>query len=417
MSHLIPQTKHTTIGRLAPSPTGNLHLGNAWSFLIAWLACRLENGKLFLRMEDIDTQRSKKEYAHSIIKDLSWLGIDWDETIIWQSERDALYESTIQYLSPWVYKCYCTRKELRDLAGAPQQNNGQNSRQNEGQNDGQNNDYSDCLNSTKAPPRFVMPDAGAPYSGKCRNLTPQAQEEKEQSTKNFCLRLACPPFDTLEKKYVNNMPDQNNPKTQHFHVSDTSYPENNSASLTEQQENSPINQANYRFNDLVLGEQVFSLTDCGGDFALRRSDGVWAYQLAVSCDDINMGINQIVRGDDILSSTPRQLYIYSRLNACGHKYPEPRFAHIPLLLDENNERLAKRHASMSLTYMREQNNSPTTIINYLASLMGINGNFKNAKELLQCMQNAKFTQFPWKNLNQYKNEHGIITNTSQINNK
>jgi len=419
-----------TIGRLAPSPTGNLHLGNAWSFLIAWLACRLESGTILLRMEDIDTQRSKKEYADAIIKDLSWLGMDWDGDIIWQSERDTLYESVMQHLDSRIYKCYCTRKELRDLAGAPQQygqNHGQGKGQNHGrhheQSHGQYKTHDDMQNMGQVygenngenseknhTTRFIMPDAGAPYTGTCRNLTAQSREGREQNKTNFCLRLACPPFSASEKQYLTFNPShtlwQTPMPAKNRRVPSPSKNEAHKvlSHLEKHNEDLSISQANYTFNDLVLGEQKFSLTDCGGDFALRRSDNVWAYQLAVSSDDMSMGINQIVRGDDILTSSPRQLYIYSLFG-----YPAPQFAHIPLLLDEKGERLAKRHASMSLKYMREQNTSPTKIISYLASLMGINGAFNNAKELLECLQNKDMAKFPWENLHKYQNTQGIIT--------
>ena len=116
-------------GRLAPSPTGFLHLGNAWAFLLAWLACRSKGGSLVLRMEDIDPDRSRPEYADAIIRDLRWLGLDWDEGPdaggpagpYVQSARMGLYADALNRLdrAGHIYPCYCTRKELRTLAGAP----------------------------------------------------------------------------------------------------------------------------------------------------------------------------------------------------------------------------------------------------------------------------------------------------------
>lgn len=341
------------IARLAPSPTGQLHLGNAWSFLIAWLACRLEGGKIYLRMEDIDPQRARKEFALEIIKDLRWLGIDWDSyrdnngqnhEIVWQSERHALYEKSIQNLSKHVYKCYCTRKELREMAGAPQKTTANNSQK-----------------TAQTMLRFIMPDMGAPYTGTCRNLSKAQRAEKEKKRQNYCLRLACP----------------------------------------------PSRQDIFTFQDCILGEQSFSLMDCGGDFALKRSDGVWAYQLAVVSDDMDMGVTQIVRGDDILTSTPRQLYLYTLLNKhTKEPYPVPEFAHIPLLLDENGERLAKRHKSLSLASIREKINVPTKVISYLAQLMGFFGTFYNAQDLLAYIKNihshSTKTAFPWEHLKKYE---------------
>ena len=145
-------------GRLAPSPTGFLHLGNAWAFLLAWLACRSKGGSLVLRMEDIDPDRSRAEYADAIIRDLRWLGLDWDEGPdaggpagpYVQSARMELYADALNRLgrAGHIYPCYCTRKELRTLAGAPH-----------------------------------VGDAGAAYPGTCRNLPPERRAELEAAGK------------------------------------------------------------------------------------------------------------------------------------------------------------------------------------------------------------------------------------------
>ena len=332
----------TIHGRLAPSPTGYLHLGNAWSFLIAWLSSRLEGGKISLRIEDIDPQRSKQEFVQGIIEDFSWLGIDYDDEIIFQSKRYSLYQKYTNQLINFIYPCYCTRKELRDMAGAPQ------------------------INKQDTNARFIMPDMGANYPRTCRFLP-----KNNLINKRACLRLACPPFEEQE-----NIP-------------------------LRFQALSPI----FSFNDLVLGKQKYNLNDCGGDFAIQRSDGVWSYQLVVSIDDMEMGINHIVRGEDILTSTPRQLYLFKLLN-----YPPPRYAHIPLLLNENGERLAKRHASLSLKAIRNKYTNPEKVISFLAHLMGFQGKFNSAKDLLNHLQQKNITQFPFENLRQYHN--GIITNFS-----
>ena len=208
-------------GRLAPSPTGFLHLGNAWAFLLAWLACRSKGGSLVLRMEDIDPDRSRPEYADAIIRDLRWLGLDWDEGPdaggpagpYVQSARMGLYADALNRLdrAGHIYPCYCTRKELRTLAGAPH-----------------------------------VGDAGAAYPGTCRNLPPERRAELEAAGRRPCIRLRCP-------------------------------------------------SQNYAFEDAVFGPFSMTLEACGGDFALRRSDGVIAYQLAVVVDDGLMGITQVVR--------------------------------------------------------------------------------------------------------------------------
>ena len=273
--------------RFAPSPTGYMHLGNAWAFLLAWLAVRSAGGALVLRMEDIDPQRSRPEYARALVEDLRWLGLDWDEGPAvdgaipdegdmaeqgpcgpyFQSARAALYDATLDAMdrAGLVYPCYCTRKELRQLAGAPH-----------------------------------VDDAGAPYPGTCRHLSPEERRQREARGRRACLRLRCP-------------------------------------------------EGRFHFQDGLLGEQSFTLEDCGGDFALRRSDGVVAYQLAVALDDALMGITQVMRGRDILTSTPRQLAL---LRLWG--FEPPAYAHIPLLLDGQGERLAKRHQSLGVRELRRQ---------------------------------------------------------------
>ena len=288
-------------GRLAPSPTGLLHLGNAWAFLLAWLACRKARGTLVLRMEDIDPERSSQAWADAIVYDLRWLGLAWDEGPrpdgtpgetgpcgpYVQSRRSALYEQALARLGDRVYPCYCTRKELRDqlraMAGAPH-----------------------------------VDDRGAPYPGTCRHLTAEQRAQRESAGRHPCLRL-------------------------------------NTEGL-----------AGISFVDALCGPQSFSLAGCGGDFALRRSDGVWAYQLAVVVDDALMGINQVVRGEDILVSTPRQLALFDLLG-----WPRPAYAHIPLLCDPDGERLAKRHGSLSLRALREAGHAPQELVGLLAFKAGL----------------------------------------------
>jgi len=283
------------VGRLAPSPTGLLHLGNAWSFLLAWLGVRSHpsgSGRIILRQEDIDPARSRREWMDGIERDLAWLGLDWDGPVFQQSQLGQRYEAALAALDArgLVYPCYCTRKELRELAGAPH-----------GAHDG-------------------LGDAGAAYPGTCRTLTPAQRAEREAQGRRASLRLLCPDGEAGRET----------------------------------------------FHDLILGPQSFTLTDCGGDFALRRSDGVWAYQLAVVADDLAMGVNQIVRGEDILLSTPRQLLLWRLLGGTP-----PAFAHIPLLHDAEGERLAKRHKSLSLAQLREAGCRPENIVGWLAHLGGL----------------------------------------------
>ncbi|MBE6441137.1 MAG: tRNA glutamyl-Q(34) synthetase GluQRS [Desulfovibrio desulfuricans] len=286
-------------GRLAPSPTGYLHLGNAWAFLLAWLAARAQDGEVLLRIEDIDPQRSRPEYTAAVLEDLNWLGLDWDfgpgakdvadaaasVGPYEQSCRGALYAEALARLEQagLTYPCFCTRKELRSLAAAPH-----------------------------------VDDVGAPYPGTCRHLTPAQREAFLARGRRPCVRLRCP-------------------------------------------------EDAVRFTDAVQGPQCLTLADCGGDFALRRSDGVVAYQLAVAVDDALMGITQVVRGRDILPSTPRQIVL---LRLLGHAVPQ--YAHVPLLLDQEGQRLAKRHAALSLRSLRQAGAAARDIIGLLGLLANAN---------------------------------------------
>ena len=247
------QTSSRCIGRLAPSPTGLLHLGNVWAFLLAWLAVRKQAGSLILRLEDIDPARSKEEYRKGILEDLAWLGLSWDEgpdcggmyTPYVQSERHRYYQHALDILMQkgCLYPCFCTRKEIQALAQAP--------------------------NGFEHVPM---------YPGLCRLMPEATRQSNIAQGKPYALRVAC------EDRSI-------------------------------------------AFLDRVYGSFAFSPKDFGGDFAVRRSDGVVSYQLAVAVDDGLMGVTQIVRGRDILPSTAKQLLLQELLSL-----PSPKeFAHMPLL--------------------------------------------------------------------------------------
>lgn len=294
---MVEQHEHAPArGRLAPSPTGRLHLGNAWAFLLAWLWARSQaEGRVVLRMEDIDPERSRPEHAEAIMADLRWLGLDWDEGPdvggphgpYVQSQRLGRYAGALEALEAQgrVYPCFCTRKELRELAGAP---------------------------------HARLADDGSPaYPGLCRDLSPAERDEFVRQGRRPCLRLRC---DALALSFA----------------------------------------------DAVAGAQRMTLEECGGDFALRRSDGVFAYQLAVVLDDAAMGVTLVARGDDILSSTPRQMFLQRLLGL-----PTPRYAHLPLVLDHQGERLAKRHQALTLAELRGRGVAPGAIVGYLAWRAGL----------------------------------------------
>jgi len=226
------------------------------------------------------------------------LGLDWDEGVneadpqglcgshapYTQSLRASLYQTALNRLEQGghTYPCFCSRKDLRTLAGAPH-----------------------------------VGDEGAPYSGACRDLSVKAQSALLLQGRRPCIRLRC-------------------------------------------------HDRRVCFTDRIQGAQDLTLAACGGDFALCRSDGVIAYQLAVVVDDGCMGINQVVRGRDILLSTPRQLVLCELL---GLPYPE--YVHLPLICDQYGERLAKRHHSLSLHALRQAGIKPEAIIGYLAWKSGL----------------------------------------------
>jgi glutamyl-tRNA synthetase len=268
-------------GRLAPSPTGTLHLGLARTALCAWLRARSAHGKLIMRIEDIDTPRVVPGSADAIMNDLRWLGLDWDEgpdlggphVPYLQSERLTLYADAIAYLEAQglVYPCTCSRKGIAKLASAPHD------------------------------------DLGPRYPGTCRN-GPSTRGRPS------ALRFRMP-------------------------------------------EPAPA------FRDLLQGDYHAAFSD---DFVLRRSDGMVAYQLAVVVDDIAMEISEVVRGADLMSSTPRQIALYRALGA-----EPPQFLHVPLLLDVDGKRLSKRDGAEAIASYRAAGLQPTAIVGALAHSLGL----------------------------------------------
>lgn len=267
------------VGRFAPSPSGRMHLGNVFSALLAWLSVRSQGGEMVLRIEDLDPDRCRPEYAETLKQDLLWLGLDWDREQMPQSERTKAYETVFEALHSrgLVYPCYCTRTELH-AASAPHASDGR-----------------------------VL------YAGTCRNLT---EQERAAKTKAPAWRLT--------------VPDQT-----------------------------------VEFTDGLQGIYKENLlADCG-DFIVRRADGVYAYQLAVVTDDAEGGVTQVVRGMDLLSSTPRQLYLYELLG----KQP-PEFYHVPLLVAPDGRRLSKREKDLDLGAL-QKTNTPQQLLGRLAFLAGV----------------------------------------------
>ena len=272
----------TVCGRFAPSPSGRMHLGNLWSSLLAWLAARSQGGRMVLRLEDLDTERCTRAWCDQVMRDLEWLGLDWDNEPVYQSQRTEVYRAAFAQLEErgLIYPCYCTRAE-RLAASAPHRSDG-----------------------------VVI------YDGRCRRLSPQEREELAR-TRRPAWRVEVP-------------------------------------------------EETVSFTDHIQGPFSQNLARECGDFILRRSDGVYAYQLAVVVDDAAMGVTQVVRGSDLLDSTPRQLWLQAQLGL-----PHPEYGHVPLLLSPDGRRLAKRDRDQELGELQRQYSAPELVgrLAHLAKLI------------------------------------------------
>lgn len=271
------------VGRLAPSPSGEMHLGNAFAALLAWLSARAAGGTVLLRLEDLDLPRCPAKYAYGVMEDFTWLGLDWDNEPVWQSKRGAWYDQCLDVLGAkgLLYPCYCSRKELHAVTEAS------------------------------------APHGAAPvYSGRCRGLTPAQREVMEAQGRKGAIRVQVP-------------------------------------------------QARYGFRDGCQGPYALDLAQSCGDFILRRSDGLYAYHLAVVADDGAMGVNQVVRGRDLLPATPQQLWLQEELG-----FSHPQYYHVPLLLAPDGRRLSKREGDLSLRALSKQH-SPEELVGRLACWAGL----------------------------------------------
>lgn len=278
-------------GRFAPSPTGDLHLGNARTALIAWLSVRASGGTLVMRMEDLDKPRERPGAAERILSSLRWLGLDWDEGPdvggpygpYVQSERFPLYEAAVEKLlaESKAFACWCSRAEVA-AASAPHAG-----------------------------------EEGPRYPGTCRIPDPARAEARRAQGRIPSIRLAVP--------------------------------------------GGPV-----CFHDLHHGSQAIDVSEQVGDFVIRRADGVAAYQLAVVVDDAAMEITEVVRGDDLLTSAPRQLLLYEALGLQA-----PAFFHVPLVVGPDGARLAKRHGAASLSELQERGEDPKAVAGALAAMSGL----------------------------------------------
>ena len=301
-----------TKGRFAPSPSGRMHLGNIYAALISWLSAKKDGGQWLLRIEDLDRQRCKREYADQLMDDLLWLGLDWDEgpgkkslqdqkaakpegftdkncaaaKSYYQSERDSIYQKYFSALEErgLIYDCFCRRADLL-ASSAPHAND------------------------------------GTPiYAGTCRDLS-AADRERLLRERSPAKRIRLPDRESI-------------------------------------------------FVDGHYGQQKLNLASDAGDFILRRADKNFSYQLAVTVDDALMGVTQVARGRDLLASTHQQLFLYDALGLAA-----PQFYHFPLLVDKEGRRLSKRDKDLDMGYLRSRF-APQEIIGKLMFLCGMSPTYK-----------------------------------------
>lgn len=279
--------------RLAPSPTGALHLGNARTFLIAWLRARKLGGRIILRMENLAHPKVKPHTINEIYHDLRWLGLDWDEgddcspagkyAPYTQSQRLPFYRAALEKLlaQNYLYPCDCSRADIISAQSAPH------------------------LSEEILYPNF------------CRDKIPPSQFANLRADEKTAWRMRVP---SGEREFHDN------------------------------------------FCGVIKGD----LSKFSGDFVVARGFSQPAYQLACVVDDAMMNISEVIRGDDLLLSTFRQLALYDAL-----KLSPPEFLHLPLLIGDDGKRLAKRHGDTRLSQFRQQKITPEKIVGYLAYVSGL----------------------------------------------
>ena len=273
--------------RLAPSPTGNLHIGTARTAVFNWLFARHHKGQFILRIEDTDVERSRPEYTQNILDGLSWLGLNWDEGPIFQSQRLERYRQTTQTLldKGLAYRCYCSAEELEAMRTA-QKAQGQAPR----------------------------------YDNRHRNLTAEQEAAFQAEGRRPVIR---------------------------FKIDD---------------------DRDIVWNDLVRGRVSWKAKDLGGDMVIARAAdegeiGQALYNLAVVVDDIEMQITHVIRGEDHIANTAKQILLYEALAATV-----PEFAHTPLILNPEGRKLSKRDGVTSVSDFKQLGFTPEALANYMTLL-------------------------------------------------
>ncbi|WP_336084850.1 tRNA glutamyl-Q(34) synthetase GluQRS [Nocardia sp. SSK8] len=285
-------------GRYAPSPSGELHLGNLRTAILAWLFARTTEREFLLRVDDLD--RVRPGAAETQLADLAAIGIDWDGPVVWQSERLPGYAAAVAELTAAgrTYECFCTRREIQQAATAPHG------------------------------------PMGA-YPGTCRELTETERARRRAEGRRAAIRLRA-------------------------------------------------EVAEFEVVDLLHGRYRGAVDD----LVLRRGDGVPAYNLTVVVDDAAQGVDQVVRGDDLLPSTPRQAYLAELLGLAV-----PTYAHVPLVLNAEGKRLAKRDGAVTLSDQRAKGNTPEDVVSAIAASLGYTA--RTTAELREVFDAARIPGKPW----------------------
>jgi glutamyl-tRNA synthetase len=278
-----PRDPPPPVGRLAPSPTGLLHLGHARTFLLAWWHVRARAGRVLLRIEDLDRARSRPELVEACLRDLEWLGLDWDGEPHLQSADTSAYAQAVERLLErgQAYACTCSRREIERALGAPHASDGERR-----------------------------------YPGTCRGRYASLAEAERAWGAAVGIRLRVPVGELA-------------------------------------------------LEDGCAGRVRFDVQRAVGDFLLARRDGAYAYQLAVVVDDARSGVTEVLRGDDLLPSAARQAHLQDALGL-----PRPRWFHVPLVLDGQGERLAKRRADTTLAELRAAGVDPRALVAWAARSAG-----------------------------------------------
>ena len=283
-------------GRFAPSPTGDLHLGNLRTAALAWLAARRAGLEFVIRMEDLDRVQASLDHERLQLQDLAAIGIGSDAPVIRQSERFGTYHAAIDDLTErgLTYECFCSRREVRaEIESAP--------------------------SAPHLPP-------GA-YPGTCRDLTGAKRAEFLAEGRRPALRLRAP----------------------------------GDGGLVE-------------FDDIVHGPFAGGVDDT----VLRRNDGVPSYNVAVVLDDAAQGVTQVVRGDDLLSSTPRQIHLQRLFGL-----PTPSYGHVPLVFGDDGERLSKRHGSVTLAELAAEGVTVERVVGWIVDSLDLPGRQSSPRPTLE----------------------------------